>query len=611
MNLSAAIYKDSTEWATGYPGTIEYYSGIPTQEPEVQFCIYTTQLEGRNLMFVVIRGSSTQVDWNGNMVVTEVDSNSTVFHKGFHDAAEWLLHQINHRITEWGIQDVLFVGHSRGGSVAAIAHALWVFSHPKATNVYSLCFAPAPSIARGGRFVELDIYDHMFSFVYESDPVPCFSIPKADAAFGSPTSADRLVEAVLVRLNMKILHPSAYKLYSAVVTKKAIIWRAVESYQQNHDSISVSSPQGRVYWLFDEDKGPGLTLSRIGSKTEDVADLLPRLRLTAGNLLDHQESRYSNRINNLGRDPVCQSGGESCKVDEACVDGERDVPDEYCEPGEGGVPNCSYYDRRDAKPCISGCSEDYVWECGEENCKNVSKTGSKGSSGGCAHSSGSGSCSDNGKSCAPGGSSSGARGSSGSSRERVCHAAGWPVSHDQVTRTKEMRITRAFLAINGQGAWWDVIARAWSIIGNPSRFYHTALWLGTNNPMGFLLHYGSYYPGNANESELFFEGDGAHFRPMTLAEFECEYSTFPIRELRVQDPMRLMDVWEKVKEGGPWTVKEYGWMRHNCQHFTERVGAILGLAILDGDIGELKELPVVLQGLTYFHQRNIPVKQEF
>jgi hypothetical protein len=165
-----------------------------------------------------------------------------------------------------------------------------------------------------------------------------------------------------------------------------------------------------------------------------------------------------------------------------------------------------------------------------------------------------------------------------------------------------MRITRAFLGISGaEGGWWNVLERVWSIAGNPSRFYHTALWLGTDRPMGFLLHYGSYYPRNDNESRLFFEGDGAHFRPMTLARFEREYATFPLRELRVKNPTNLTTVWEELKDDGPWTAKDYGWAGHNCQHFTDRVGAILRLEIRGDDIGDPKEIPVVLKGLRAVH----------
>jgi hypothetical protein len=175
-------------------------------------------------------------------------------------------------------------------------------------------------------------------------------------------------------------------------------------------------------------------------------------------------------------------------------------------------------------------------------------------------------------------------------------------SQEEVHQAMQTRITRAFLAVgSAQGGWWSALEKTWSIIGDASRFYHTALWVGTDRPVGFLLHYGAYYPRTDNESRLFFEGDGATFRPMTIAQFERAYASGDLRELRVRNPMPLGELWQKVSEDGPWTVKAYGWAAHNCQHFTAKVKDVLDLGIRAEEIGDPIGIPEVLKAFRHAH----------
>jgi hypothetical protein len=268
----------------------------------------------------------------------------------------------------------------------------------------------------------------------------------------------------------------------------------------------------------------------------------------------------------------------------------------YCENDENGEQICEDFLVCGEELSFDYCGEDYQWECGDDPvCQIVPKGGNSGSSASSGVSSPS--CSTDNHSSAPGG-SCGAKGSSGSSLNTKCSEQDSGPLEEDVAEIMGMRVTRAFLGISGgQGGWWNILQHTWEIVGNPSRFYHTALWLGTDRTLGFLLHYGAYYPRDENDSRAFFEGSGAHFKIMNIRRFELEYSTFPIRELKVKNPMTFREVWEGLKRKGPWTVEAYGWLRHNCQHFTDRVGEILQLEIYGKDIGNPKEIPVVLKAL--------------
>jgi hypothetical protein len=339
-----------------------------------------------------------------------------------------------------------------------------------------------------------------------------------------------------------------------------------------------------------------LTSSRIGPDEAGVAEALGALGFTLGHLLQHLQTKYLEWINHIGDDPVCTSSdstGLTCHVDPVCVNGTGMTNETYCGINEiTHQPECHDFPVCGEEPNFANCGEDYQWECGEEpTCQFVPKPGNSGSSASCGVSSPS--SSNEGRSSAPGG-SSGEKGSSGSSRNEKCSEN--PVSDDDARTTLGTRVTRAFLGIQGgEIGWWNVLDRVYSLIGDSSRFYHTALWLGTERRMGFLLHYGVYSPMNENESKLFFEGDGANFRPMTLTEFERQYTSFPLRELEVRNPMRLTELWNELRAESSWNRSAYSWSDHNCQHFTDRVRDILRLELRTADVGNPKEIPKVLK----------------
>jgi hypothetical protein len=599
MSLAAAIYSDDYDWisdsAHDFTGNLLRMTYAPRNENEVQYCVYNQTVHSRSSLFVVVRGSSTQEDFDGNFNVREIASNGTYFHMGFHSAASWLLEQIDDLISTWDGY-IFFVGHSRGGAVSTTAHALAQFTYPRNTNFFSLCFAPPPAIADMGMFTELDIYDHMFSFVYTNDPIPRFSIQKVNDDFDSPSNEAQMLASIIARLNIMMVHPFAQKLMNSAMQKRGVLFAAMQSYQENPSSIHIKSPQGRVYLMLEKNFGNGLTSSRIGPGEENVVDALGPLGFTLGNLLHHLESNYLDWINHIGDHPMCTTEGESgvsCSVTPVCVNGTGLVNVTYCEKNSTNQEVCATYETCGEEPDLEHCGEDYQWECGNQpTCALMRKKGAAGSFASCGDSAPS--SRDDGL-CAPGG-SCGAKGSCGFSRDEKCSEQ--LIADDAAIEVLGTRITRAFLGIKaGEVGWWKVLNRVSSVFGDSSRFYHTSLWLGTERKVGFLLHYGAYSPRNENESKLFFEGDGAHFRPMTLADYQKDYTSFELRELRVRNPMRMSQLWDELHEEGPWTRNAYGWSGHNCQHFTNRVRDILQLELRESDIGNPKEIPEVLKAL--------------
>jgi hypothetical protein len=584
MALAAVVYRDDTSWINDpgfkFSGNILAEWGPPSTEDGVQFCVYNQTINRRKSLFIVIRGSSTELDFEGNMMVDEVPSNGTYFHEGFYRAGTFVLDRVDNYISSWP-GDIFFVGHSRGGSVSTAAHALAQFMHPSYTNIRSLCFAPPPAIANMGLFTELDIYDHMFSFVYELDPIPRFSVPKVDDWFERPATVFEMMVEIGEGISVGAALPFGQNMLAAVTKKQDTIFGALVRCRSDQSQCHVLAPQGRVYWMRDSLKGQGLTPARIGPH---VADQLGELGFTIFNLPDHLETAYLDWISHIGDDDVCGPGGAntSCIVPPICVNGSHMENVSQCFI-QDGKEECNTFEICTEKPDYSHCGEDYQWDCAEApECGVFAKDGSGGSSG-----------SSNGGSSAPG-ASSGELGSSGSSKMRKCSEIA--TSDEEIESVKSLRITRAYLGIGkGEGGFWESVGKLVATFSDESRLYHTALWLGTDRPKGILLHYGLYYPRDENESKLFLEGDGVNFRPMTAEVFREEYGTLSLRELRVKNPMRVWELWDAIKEDGPWTVKSYGWLGRNCQHFTDEVRGLLRLELQDDLSEDDAEIPIILR----------------
>jgi hypothetical protein len=84
---------------------------------------------------------------------------------------------------------------------------------------------------------------------------------------------------------------------------------------------------------------------------------------------------------------------------------------------------------------------------------------------------------------------------------------------------------------------------------------------------------------------------------MTIEKFERVYAVGRLRELQVRNPMQLGEVWENVRESGPWTVNAYARNAHNCQHFTAKVQNVLQLRMWAQEMGDPSQIPQVLDAL--------------
>jgi hypothetical protein len=394
------------------------------------------------------------------------------------------------------------------------------------------------------------------------------------------------------KLNFKRLFDFGDQLFNAAVFKKDVLFDALTAYRKNASSIHITGPQGRVYLLLRKNFGHGLSTSRIGCNDHDVSDELGPTSLSISRLLDHRQTGYLVWINNIANDPMCTNPVASeglCRTTPVCVNDTGLVNFTHCGTNvTSGKEECVILQECRQEPELIDCGEDYQWDCGAQpTCEIVGIDGSKGSSAGCSNSSS--------PSSLPGESSGEPKSSCNS---LTLHCSESEVSDEDRAKAMNTRITRAFLGIQtSDNGWWRILKRVYSVIGDPSRFYHTSLWLGTDRAVGFLLHYGAYSPCNGSRSKSFFEADGAYFQPMTLEMFEKQYTKVGLRELQVKNPMGLNELWGKLREDGPWTSAAYGWATHNCQHFTGRVLDILHLGIRSEDIGNPKEIPAVLNAL--------------
>lgn len=90
----------------------------------------------RKVLFISLRGTQQLYDWLVNLNASKSRPYANVdvdiyFHKGFHRAAASCMHEIHSEILRrFGKDSTVYVtGHSLGGALAAILHALWGRGH--------------------------------------------------------------------------------------------------------------------------------------------------------------------------------------------------------------------------------------------------------------------------------------------------------------------------------------------------------------------------------------------------------------------------------------------------------------------------------------------------
>jgi hypothetical protein len=322
-------------------------------------------------------------------------------------------------------------------------------------------------------------------------------------------------------------------------------------------SVNIAAPQGRVYYIREDTRLADLSQSRI------LGNELGPLVLNAYTLQFHDREAYIEALSELGTEVLdcytIDNDGQppsGCWEVPTCVDGVGIVNETICF-NDGGP--CVSVEVCSEPPEFYGCWDDFDWGCvAEENPCGGGTLETKTSS---------------------------------SVEIQECTPPDWVTEG-----ARGLRVTRAYLGVsNGGGRMWRTFENVLSIFSDESRLYHTALWLGNERAMGVLLHYGAYKPRWANQSKLFPEGDGANFRPMTVGAFERNYGTMSMRELRVGHPMRVEELWNALREDGQWTLKNYGWRRRNCQHFTDRLSGLLKLELARQSYDDNIEIPTILK----------------
>jgi hypothetical protein len=138
----------------------------------LKWALYEQTIADGPCLFVIYRGSGESAsEWemtgwgSHNWGETEQSFRQTVirFHTGLHGAASYARSQFEAVVLDYQ-GSVLFVGHSRGGSLATITHAIASNLRPEAASRhYTLAFASRPSVDTLGQGIE----DHVYNFVLD------------------------------------------------------------------------------------------------------------------------------------------------------------------------------------------------------------------------------------------------------------------------------------------------------------------------------------------------------------------------------------------------------------------------------------------------------------
>lgn len=157
----------------------------------------------RKVVFISLRGTQQLYDWLVNLNISKsrpyknldmniyyknfyrtaasVDNN-IYFHKGFHRAAASCMHEIRSQIlNRFGKNNTIYItGHSLGGALAAILHALWSRDHMRYCHIRHCpmhkCLATHScytfGMPRYGSFHAVEHFANPFHIYNQSDIVP-------------------------------------------------------------------------------------------------------------------------------------------------------------------------------------------------------------------------------------------------------------------------------------------------------------------------------------------------------------------------------------------------------------------------------------------------------
>lgn len=205
----------------------------------------------KKVLFISLRGTQQLYDWLVNFNVSKSRPYPDVgmdiyFHKGFHRATASCMHEIHSQILKrFGKDSLVYVtGHSLGGALAAILHALWSrdymyhyrISQSSLRNEYIVthsCYTFG--MPRYGNFHAVQHFASPFHIYNESDIVP--TVPPKCLGFD-----DSLIEYCLTadgKVDGSNLKGSSFsKFIFRLATLKGIREHDMEIYMSRTKSIS-------------------------------------------------------------------------------------------------------------------------------------------------------------------------------------------------------------------------------------------------------------------------------------------------------------------------------------------------------------------------------------
>jgi hypothetical protein len=338
---------------------------IAREDAASKWFLYEDEFGGDKVMFVFIRGSSADPShWTGddvgnfNMVEIAVPygSHTVRFHEGFFRAGLDIWAKISHIVWNCG-KPVIFVGHSRGASLAHVLHVFASNIFPeKAKEHFSLAFAPIPAVDGMGAAIE----DNAYAFVLNQDPVPRLT---RDNMVTYEKETGNATEAILQALSD---FGPGFGAPHLVLFAWESAWGPIREFAKSGQKSNITKLVGKVYWLqnqyvgmagWNKDK-PQKALSEYRVSGDQIG------LLNYWGLADHLPPihRLSQFLDELPCEPTKKADFAVKKVGDSIPGRCDDESNWECPPGA----NCTY-------PASSHiCNEDVKWrsEDSEILCEN-------------------------------------------------------------------------------------------------------------------------------------------------------------------------------------------------------------------------------------------------
>lgn len=198
-------------------------------------------------LFVVTRGSDALIDWVTDFICVEVhqeiNGKNIYFHKGFYNAANYILGKIMDILKQIK-KPIYFIGHSYAGAVSTILALLTKSDHIfQDKDIYAIVFAPPPAIS----YCPPKIADCIFTFINRYDFVTSFSLFNlVNTAAKNHCATKIIVNRCLKTLKSVKMEWVKYLIYA--------IEQNFEQITAKHEFLNVRKVKGKIYRIGNERK---------------------------------------------------------------------------------------------------------------------------------------------------------------------------------------------------------------------------------------------------------------------------------------------------------------------------------------------------------------------